>query len=128
MSWRTKLERRQRNRKLSSRKARLGDCLRAGKVAEQMDERFILIRVPQLYLQSSVVAAKQESDLLAREVEITDLRVVPVGGEVGVYCDGVGGGVQADAEEAAQGWGDDHGAGPELMAGAAAEGDEEVSR
>src|ERR1700728_130647 len=60
-------------------------------------------------------------------MEIADVSMVPVGGEVGVYCDGVGGGVYVDAEEAAQGWGDDHGAGPELMAGAAAEVDEEVS-
>jgi hypothetical protein len=46
---------------------------------------------------------------------------------VGVDGDGVGGGVEGDAEEAAQGGRDDHGAGPELMAGAASEGDEEVA-
>src|SRR5580698_5526001 len=60
-------------------------------------------------------------------MHVFNLRMIPVGGEVGVDCDGVGGSVEGDAEEAAQGWGDDHGAGPELMAGAAAEGDEEVS-
>ncbi len=80
-------------------------------------------------IQSAILAFESEACvLILPHVQAEDRRRFPFGGEVGVDGDGVGGGVEGDAEEAAQSRRDDHGAGPELMAGRAAEGDEEVAR
>lgn len=83
--------------------------------------------VAELYLEPVVITDEEYVDGLIAEVQVVNLGFCPVGGQVGIDRNGVGRGIKVDAEESAKSRDDDHGAGPELVAGAAAHGNVEIA-